>query len=380
MTPSEQAENGIQVSPMKIQRIDVDKDGVGQISSTETAYTNGAGRTYTITTEDGIVIKIHRANADGSDTFGKGYGQSPARAFHNTVQIQAPVDATEDQIANALKIAGVSEVRPATPADSKILVENRLMSIFDAKTDANTNPKGEKRAESLAKVKDKWGLTVDDVIVTTGASGRIEYRLSPEGAKKIWEATGKPAVIHHGLRNPGILSYTMTEEEKDKAMTDWIVGLIDNPQGGLLSTTARWTEGVGVHGQSSARDIETGGADYVFTRPSSNDGKKRYGTSDYVPTLYFDPLKLYERLDFYANYTDKFGARQKNKDVISAAKVGAYEVMFKHRLAWEDLDVMVVSKRVHTGVIEGLKARGITTIGGRPIEEVIIIGEGETKT
>ena len=380
MTPSEQAENGIQVSPMKIQRIDVDKDGVGQISSTETAYTNGAGRTYTITTEDGIVIKIHRANADGSDTFGKGYGQSPARAFHNTVQIQAPVDATEDQIANALKIAGVSEVRPATPADSKILVENRLMSIFDAKTDANTNPKGEKRAESLAKVKDKWGLTVDDVIVTTGASGRIEYRLSPEGAKKIWEATGKPAVINHSLRNPGILSYTMTEEEKDKAMTDWIVGLIDNPQGGLLSTTARWTEGVGVHGQSSARDIETGGADYVFTRPSSNDGKKRYGTSDYVPTLYFDPLKLYERLDFYANYTDKFGARQKNKDVISAAKVGAYEVMFKHRLAWEDLDVMVVSKRVHTGVIEGLKARGITTIGGRPIEEVIIIETGETKT
>ena len=89
---------------------------------------------------------------------------------------------------------------------------------------------------------------------------------------------------------------------------------------------------------------------------------------------------MYERLDFYANYTDKFGARQKNKDVISAAKVGAYEVMFKHRLAWEDLDVMVVSKRVHTGVIEGLKARGITTIGGRPIEEVIIIETGETKT
>ena len=380
MTPSEQEENGIQVGPMKIQRIDVDKDGVGQISTSEVAYTNGAGRTYTITTEDGIVIRIHRANADGSDTFGKGYGQSPARAFHNTVQIQAPVDATEDQIANALKLAGVSEVRPATPADSKILVENRLMSIFDAKTDANTNLKGEKRAESLAKVKDKWGLTVDDVIVTTGASGRIEYRLSPEGAKKIWEATGKPAVIHHGLRNPSVLSYTMTDEEKDKAMTDWIVGLIDNPQGGLLSTTARWTEGVGVHGQSSARDIETGGADYVFTRPSSNDGKKRYGTSDYVPTLYFDPLKLYERLDFYANYTDKFGARQKNKDVISAAKVGAYEVMFKHRLAWEDLDVMVVSKRVHTGVIEGLKARGITTIGGRPIEEVIIIETGETKT
>ena len=48
--------------------------------------------------------------------------------------------------------------------------------------------------------------------------------------------------------------------------------------------------------------------------------------------------------------------------------------MFKQRLAWEDLDVMVVSSRIHAGVIEGLKARGITTIGGRPIEDVIIVG------
>jgi hypothetical protein len=377
MTPQEREEAGIVVGNLKIPRINVGPDGVGELSPTEEAYGNVSGRTYKITTQDGITIYIHRANADGSDVFSKGYQQSPARAFHNTVQIQAPVDATEDQIANALQLAGVSEVRPATPADSKILVENRLMSIFDAKTDANTNPKGEKRAESLAKVKDKWGLTVDDVVVTTGASGRLEYRLSPEGAKKIWEATGKPAVINHSLRNPGVLSYTMTEEEKDKAMTDWLINLVDNPQGGLLSTTTRWTEGVGVHGQSSAKDIETGGADYVFTRPSSNDGKKTYGTSDYVPTLYFDPLKLYERLDFYANYNDKFGARQKNKDVISAAKVGAYEVMFKQRLAWEDLDVMVVSSRIHAGVIEGLKARGITTIGGRPIEDVIIVGGGK---
>jgi hypothetical protein len=38
---------------------------------------------------------------------------------------------------------------------------------------------------------------------------------------------------------------------------------------------------------------------------------------------------------------------------------------------------MVVSSRIHAGVIEGLKARGITTIGGRPIEDVIIVGEGK---
>ena len=380
MTPQGREEAGIVVGNLKIPRINVGPDGVGELSPTEEAYGNVSGRTYKITTEDGIVILIHRANPDASDTFSKGYGGAPARAFHNTVQIQAPADATDDQIANALALAGVSQVRPATPADAKVLIENRLMSIFDAKTDANTNPKGEARAESLEKVKDKWGLTVDDVIVTTGPSGRLEYRLSEEGALKIWEATGKPEAMSHGLRNPGVLQYSMSDEQKVKAMTDWIVGFIDNPQEGLLSTTTRWTEGIGVHGQSSAADIGTGGADYVFTRPVKSADRKRYGTTDWVPTLYFDPKKVYQRLDFYANYTDAFGKRSKNKDVISAAQVGAYEVMFKQRLSWDDLDVMVVSKEVHVGVIEGLKARGINYIGGRPIEEVIITGTGASKS
>jgi hypothetical protein len=380
MTEQERIDAGIEVSKLRIPRITIGKDGVGDLSASEAAYESPAGRTYKITTKDGIVITIHRANQDSSDTFTKGYGGVPARAFHNTVQIQAPVGATDDQIANALALAGVSQVRPATPADAKVLIENRLMSIFDAKTDANTNPKGEARAESLEKVKDKWGLTVDDVVVTTGPSGRIEYRLSEEGAKKIWEATGKPEALYHGLRHPGVLDYNMSSEQKVKAMTDWLVGFIDNPQGGLLSTTTRWTEGIGISGQSSTADIGTGGADYVFTRPTKSADRKRYGTTDWLPTLYFDPLKAYQRLDFYANYTDAFGKRSKNKDVISAAQVGAYEVMFKQRLSWDDLDVMVVSADMHQGVIEGLKARGIDSIGGRPIEEVIITGTGASKS
>jgi cell fate (sporulation/competence/biofilm development) regulator YmcA (YheA/YmcA/DUF963 family) len=374
MSVQERDAAGIVVGNLSIPRMKIGKDGVGELDAVEKAFTDSQGRTYKITTEDGITILIHRANPDASDMFPKSYGGVAGRAFHNTVQIQAPVDATEDQIANALALAGVSQVRPATQADANVLIENRLMSIFDAKTDANTNPKGEARTESLQKVKDKWGLTVDDVIVTTGASGRLEYRLSEEGARKIWEATGKPAALTHGLRNPPVLSGSMSTDERVKAMTDWLVGFVDNPHGGLLSTTTRWTEGIGGHGQSSSTDVGTGGADYVFTRPARNTDKKTYGTSDWLPTLYFDPLKMYQRLDFYANYKDAFGKRSKNKDVISAAQVGAYEVMFKHRVAWDDLDAMVVSKEMHPGVIEGLKARGITTIGGRPIEEVIIIG------
>jgi hypothetical protein len=96
--------------------------------------------------------------------------------------------------------------------------------------------------------------------------------------------------------------------------------------------------------------------------------------------MYFDPNKVYQRLDFYANYTDAFGKRQSSQDVISAAKVGAYEVMFKHRLGWDDLDVTVVpNQAVRTRLIQKLRQRGIDQLGGKPLEEAIIIGSEKEK-
>jgi hypothetical protein len=91
--------------------------------------------------------------------------------------------------------------------------------------------------------------------------------------------------------------------------------------------------------------------------------------------MYFDPVKVYQRLDFYANSGDNFGKRQVNQDVINAAKVGAYELMFKHRLSFDDLDSIVISTQAQrTAVIQKLRQMGIDQIGGRPLEAVIIIG------
>jgi hypothetical protein len=299
------------------------------------------------------------------------YGQP--RSFHNLVQIQAPADVTNEQIADALKKAGVSDVRPATPADSRVLVENRLMSIFDGKVDATKNPKGADREASLQRIKDKYGITPDDVVISTGASGRIETRLSPEGAQKIVTATGSPTAIKHNITIPGFYGSSSTPEEQFELRTDWLSKLIGTPQGGLLSTTTRWTEGIGASGMSSSADVGTGGADYVFTKPVKITDAKEFGTNGVV--MYFDPVKLYQRLDFYANSGDNFGKRQVNQDVINAAKVGAYELMFKHRISFDDLDSIVVTNQAtRTAVIQKLRQMGITEIGGRPLEAVIIIG------
>ena len=372
MSPAELNAAGITIESMEIPKIVIDENGIGRTQAGVMQYQNNMGATYTIRTADGVVIKIHRANKDDSTKFMSSYSEKAAKAFHNLVTIQAPANATPETIANALGQAGVADVRPATAEDARILVENRLMSIFDAQTDANTNLKEKAREDSLARIADKWGITPDDVVVTTGASGRIETRLSPEGATKIWEATGKPAAIFHNVSMPWL-------EGSDDKKADWLVQLFTAPQGGLLSTTTRWTEGIGGAGMSSMSDVGTGGAEYVFTKPVANASAKVYGVTGPSPHILFDPLKVYQRLDFYANQQDAYGKRTKNKDVISAARVGAYEVMFKHRMDWADLDVVVMSPTMRSMVLGKLKAKGITQIGGRSIEEVFVIGEKQTE-
>jgi hypothetical protein len=373
MSPQELQEAGITVQQgVKLLKINRSEDGNGVIDRSQTIINSPYGNTWTIRTEDGFEVIIYRANNDAGTSF---MSDAP-RAYHNLVQINAPADATPEQLAGAIALAGVKDTRPAVEADTRILAENRLMSIFDAKTNPNVNLKGNLRAESLERIKERYGLTADDVIISTGLGGRIETRLSPEGAQKIIDATGNPEALAHSLTPPKGApdTYTTSEEEKVEWWSDWVAKLIANPLGGLGSTTVRWSEGIGINGMSSHRDVQTGGADYVFTTPVKRASYKYDSYSPYKPVFYFDPLKMYQRLDFYANQEDVYGQRTGNKDVISAAGTGAYEVMFKNRVGFDALDSIILNQAMRTAVIAKLRQMGITEIGGRPIEQVIVVG------
>jgi len=381
MTVEERAQSGIVKTHLKIDHIEIDPaTGIGKLDQStspnspgyKVSYEDTSGRTYTITTPEGITIKIHRANTDGSSSI-TSYGP---RAFHNKVTIHVPTGTSPDAIANALATAGVEDVRPATQQDSKILIENRLMSIFGKQTNASKNPKGEEREAILSHIEQKWGITVDDVSIVPGVDGRIETRISPEAAQKIVEATGNPTAITHNL-SPRLKGVKYDHSASDntayeEAVADWFVDIITCPQGALLSTTTRWSEGIGGTGMSSHRDVTTGGADYVFTKSSKYPYGLTSGSGQIIPQVYFDPIKMYQRLDFYANYGDKFGKRAGNQDIISAAHHGNYEVMFKHRIGFDSLLHITTTQAQRTRIIEKLRQKGITELGGRPLEEVII--------
>jgi hypothetical protein len=337
------------------------------------AYKSGYGQTFIITLEDGTKIHFLRADVPTQHSGGAAkFAKDAPRAYHNKVMIIAPKEtATPDNLALTLKTAGVQDVRPSTQADAKILIENRLMSIFDEKVDPKSNLSGAQRQESLTRIKDKWGIGPENVTITTGAGGRIEMRLDEESAKKIAKKTYIKA-LRHQLRTTGI-AQNPGESDSDHRdrVADYFVSRVATPQGGLLSTTTRWSEGVPTSGMSSQTDINTGGADYVFTTPLHGVNSNTHGL---VPQIFFDPNRVFQRLDFWANSTDKFGKRF-GKDPISAAKPGGYEVMFKGRLSFDDAEVLMVQDEdMRTRIITKLRQKGITQIGGRPLEAVIMTG------
>lgn len=352
-----------------------------KVSFTPSAYSDkakfksGYGETFVITQEDGTKIYFMRADAPTQHKSGAAKMNSDApKAYHNKVMVIAPKTSTPVQLASALQTAGVNDVRPSTKADGKILIENRLMSIFDEKVDPKSNLSGKEREESLQRIKDKWGISPENVTITTGAGGRIEMRLDPESAKKIVAKT-KVKVLRHNLTGGSAMkgsNANETAEEKRERIADYFVSRVASPQGGLLSTTTRWSEGVPTGGMSSQADIKTGGADYVFTTPVH--GVVSYNDS-LVPLIYFDAERAFQRLDFWANVSDQFGKRT-GKSPIDQAVPGGYEVMFKGRLSFDDSELLMVNdQNMRTLIITKLRQKGIKELGGRPLEAVIMTGQ-----
>jgi hypothetical protein len=341
------------------------------------SYKSGYGQTFIITLDDGTKIHFLRADVPTKHSSGQAkINSSGPRAYHNKVMIIAPKEtSTPESLALALNTAGVQDVRPSTKEDAKILIENRMMSILDEKVDPKSNVSGAERAESLQRIKDKWGITPENVTITTGAGGRIEMRLDPESAKKVAKKTNVKVLLHT-LRSANRSEMQgpksgETEEQARDRIADYFADRMATPQGGLLATTTRWSEGIPTSGQSSSRDIETGGADYVFTTPKSAPNSEN---TRLLPSIWFDAERTFQRLDFWANQSDQFGKRV-GKSPIDQTVPGGYEVMFKGRLSFDDAAVIMVKDQdMRTRLITKLRQKGITQIGGRPLEAVIMTG------
>ncbi len=156
---------------------------------------------------------------------------------------------------------------------------------------------------------------------------------------------------------------------------------------GLMCTTERYTRGVLSNGMSSTIDMDTGGADSVFTRIAT--GAQREEMSDAV--VVFKP-EVFDRTDWYTYDRDLFGSTNDttfswrlSPDAIFAKVTdpnGYYpsgnEQMFRTGIGARFVECIEVDPHSRDSIIAELRAMGLEEIDGKPIEEIIVPRKGSS--
>lgn len=171
----------------------------------------------------------------------------------------------------------------------------------------------------------------------------------------------------------------------DEGLKRSVLG-IDGSEGGLLPTVERYQDGIFKRGASSSADLESGGANGVFTRLVGKAGGHAddwYGSFGPNKVL-IDRAEL-DRVDWYAFSSDKYG---RVTDASYRNRAGALdhlrkhgtsgstsnEVMFRYNVPVRSmLGVAVTSEGERTAWLKTLRAAGVKTVRGQPVEEFVVV-------
>jgi hypothetical protein len=284
---------------------------------------------------------------------------------------------SDEEIAEALRIAGVSDPRPATKKDLKVIAENKLISVFGGVADPTINLTGPARQKVLNDIQARLGVTADDVIVQVGRDGLIEMKIPSDVAQKIVDRRNLQGLTH------ALSLSSMSSEEKAATVVD----VIANEFGlSLLSTQERFDLGRQYKGSSSDEDMSTGGADYVYLTMTGYDDHRTATKSDKITTLddsvfiFYNPTETLRRLDFWANENDYFGGRVHNDPITNIRREG-YELMVKRHLDSSTMESIYVSAELRNYMLKEFHERGITEINGIPVRDFVrLFGNADDPT
>ena len=153
---------------------------------------------------------------------------------------------------------------------------------------------------------------------------------------------------------------------------------------GLMSTTERFSRGVVKNGISSVLDIDSGGADNVFTRIMNAEQRSKIQNHAVV----LKP-EIFDRTDWYAYNVDSYGS---TNEAHFAGRLAPEEIfqrtmgdlkhysadneqMFRTGIVVDYIEAIEVDELDRDELLEGLREKGLSEVNGRPIEEVIVARE-----
>lgn len=283
---------------------------------------------------------------------------------------------SEDTIKAAMKIGGIDDPRPATEADVRTLIENRIISLFGKNvlgtdlTNPAKNLTEHERIEALDMIEDAHMITADDFTVEVDPASGLPMIVASERTGEYIASTfikgygadpDNVAFWHSGGSPTGAADFI----EKT------LLGGEDGRLPGLHSTAKRFRMGINAAGQSSRDDYGVGSADYVYTgvRAPGYVGDTISDPRDFFDATFvfkYDPKQMLRRFDWWANYNDRFGERT-HDNPLDELNDSTYEVMFKNSLGLFGLEAIYTNIRERRKIIERLEARGVTELNGIPL-------------
>jgi SPP1 gp7 family putative phage head morphogenesis protein len=351
-----------------IDNVDMRRDNLFSTNYQSVAYKNSemGSLTYTKYNPDGTAIRF--------------VVSKDAYAFDGQVRVMIPGKATPAQIEAAMRELGITANRLPSAQDIENLKTGRIISLFTPKFGSTLTKTPDEIKKQIALITKNYGFTLDEVETYTDTDGVLRLLLPKKVAEDILKNAGVNS-IHHSL---GGFLYDIPEDEQVERLAALFSG-----KGKLYSTVQRRNRGIDTEGISSAEDIKTGGADYVFLRPST---KPVDTTEHWGGTIVFDPVELIRRGDWFAYHGDSYGIknplyldRYLNSKTGSANlnyideltdPIARSEIMFPDNVEMKDMYSLVVADEDMKAKLLGkLNELGITTFNGRKVEDIIITRE-----
>lgn len=298
------------------------------------------------------------------------------RALMGTFRIRVPDTgnslADASKVKNALKGSNFSFVLDnPTDMDEEMMKKARL--LFQQNPQASI---------AYGKMKEKVG-GIEVLMYSDG--------VNPDDIKKFVKKEVYPGYytyVHEGIHKEyqkAGLEYVWSGVGSENS----VVAMVKS--GGHASSMSRIKTGFMGDGKSVTSDIETGGADNVFTRVATkvaNSNGIKYSHS-YANGQYQVLLKpsITDRTDWYAYHEDEFGTTGENKMAKRPSAMnffkeentryqGGNEMMFRHGIDIKDWLGIDCKTQTHKDrLIAALNSEGITQINGTPLAQFIRVNE-----
>jgi hypothetical protein len=317
-------------------------------------------QTWAKTMPDGTVVMVTRPIASTGTT------ETKKNSLVGTVRIVAP-GKPEEVLSDSAKIqeymtaAGVtSHTAPGSMEFEQSAVRKLGRLLFGSKSDDMTY---DEIAEGIAE----RGYSLDDdLVVRKLSNGKVQLGFSAEKTAALVEELDIQWFVHN------------LSDSSDEQIVETLV------TGALGSTTTRFNNGIQRVGMSSATDVRRkGSGDYAFLypiTPSHIDNTSYHASQTRAYAVYLPPETIISRTDWYGTEQDVYGEIEGRTDSLDPEKYKhvdgqtSPEVMVKGQIPLTHA-VVAVPKYQRDSIIAKVKARGVTEIGGVPIEEIVVASE-----